>query len=70
MATYTTLRQFADSWGLLLIFLVFCGVVAWVFRPGARKSQHDAAMQIFRNEDAPRDTPHAGAPGKEKGNGQ
>ncbi len=53
-AGYTALRHFADSWGLLLMVLVFCGVVAWVFRPGARKAQNEAARQIFRNEDAPR----------------
>jgi cytochrome c oxidase cbb3-type subunit 4 len=53
-AGYTALRHFADSWGLLLMFLVFCAVVAWVFRPGARKTHDEAATQIFRNEDAPR----------------
>jgi cytochrome c oxidase cbb3-type subunit 4 len=34
--------------------LAFCGVVVWVFRPGAKKVQDEAADQIFRNEDAPR----------------
>ena len=53
-AHYDMLRHFADSWGLLLMVLVFGGVVVWVFRPGARKAQNDAANQIFRNEDAPR----------------
>jgi len=53
-AGYTALRHFADSWGLLSMFLVFCGVVAWVYRPGARAEQDEAASQIFRNEDAPR----------------
>jgi cytochrome c oxidase cbb3-type subunit 4 len=53
-AVYTALRHFADSWGLLLMLLGFCGVVVWVFRPGARKTQDEAAQQIFRNEDAPR----------------
>jgi cytochrome c oxidase cbb3-type subunit 4 len=53
-AGYTALRHFADSWGLLLMFLVFCGVVVWAFRPGARKVHDEAANQIFRNEDAPR----------------
>jgi cytochrome c oxidase cbb3-type subunit 4 len=51
---YTALRHFADSWGLLLMLLAFCGVVVWVFRPGAKKVQDEAADQIFRNEDAPR----------------
>jgi len=53
--TYTTLRGFADSWGLLVLFLVFIGAVAWVFRPGSRRNQADAARMIFRNEDKPRD---------------
>jgi cytochrome c oxidase cbb3-type subunit 4 len=53
--TYGILRYLADSWGLLLMVLVFAGIVAWVFRPGARKSQDDAARQIFRNEDKPKD---------------
>jgi cbb3-type cytochrome oxidase subunit 3 len=35
-------------------------VVAWVFRPGARKSQDDAAKMIFRNEDKPKDDSNGG----------
>ena len=27
---YQTMRTFADSWGLLYMFLVFVGVVLWV----------------------------------------
>ena len=53
-ARYTALRHFADSWGLLLMLVAFCAAVAWVFRPGAKDVQSDAANQIFRNEDAPR----------------
>ena len=55
METYATLRGFADSWGLLVLFLFFVGVVAWVFRPGSRRRQDDAARMIFRNEDKPGD---------------
>ena len=51
---YTALRHFADSWGLVLMALVFLAVVVWAFRPGSRKVQDEAANQIFRNEDAPR----------------
>ena len=54
METYTLLRQFADSWGLLGIVLFFAAVLVWIYRPGARKAQDEAARQIFRNEDAPR----------------
>ena len=53
MATYDALRSFAGIWGLLLGVVVFGGMILWVFRPGARKSQDNAARQIFRNEDAP-----------------
>jgi cytochrome c oxidase cbb3-type subunit 4 len=54
METYGALRGFADSWGLLLLVIAFVAVLAWVFRPGGRKAQDEAARQIFRNEDAPK----------------
>lgn len=40
---YETMRQFADSWGLLALFLFFVGVVIFTFRPGSRKSADEAA---------------------------
>lgn len=55
METYTLLRHLADSWGLLTMVLLFTGIAIWVFRPGAARVQHDAAMQIFRNEDRPKE---------------
>jgi cytochrome c oxidase cbb3-type subunit IV len=55
METYGILRHLADSWGLLVMVLAFVAIVAWVFRPGARKSQDDAARMIFRNEKRPKD---------------
>jgi cytochrome c oxidase cbb3-type subunit 4 len=55
METYSTLRTFADSWALVLIFLFFVAIVVWVFRPGARKTYEDTANMIFRNEDKPWD---------------
>ncbi len=59
METYSFLRQFADSWALLTLFVVFVGIAFWVWRPGSRRSQDEAATSIFRNEDhpAPDDTP-------------
>jgi cytochrome c oxidase cbb3-type subunit IV len=54
METYQALRTFADSWGLLVLFLFFIGMVIWLFRPGARRLHDDASRQIFRNEDRPR----------------
>jgi cytochrome c oxidase cbb3-type subunit 4 len=53
--SYSALRGFADSWGLVVLFLFFVGVVVWVFRPGARRKHDDAASMIFRNEDKPKD---------------
>lgn len=53
MDTYSFLREFADSWMLLLLTSIFLGVVVWAFRPGSRKPQEEAATSIFRNEDRP-----------------
>jgi cytochrome c oxidase cbb3-type subunit IV len=43
METYTAMRHFADSWALLAMTLFFLAVVAFVFRPGARKAAERAA---------------------------
>ncbi|MAY60825.1 MAG: CcoQ/FixQ family Cbb3-type cytochrome c oxidase assembly chaperone [Rhizobiales bacterium] len=51
METYTAMRQFADSWGLVLMVLFFVAAILFVFRPGARKSADDAAKIPFREED-------------------
>ena len=53
MDTYSLLRTFADSWALLLLFAIFVFVVIWVWRPGSRRAQKDAATSIFRNETKP-----------------
>lgn len=50
METYTAMRHFADSWGLVFMFAIFIGVVLFVFRPGAKKAAKDAA-QIPLKED-------------------
>ena len=54
---YSILRIFADSWGLLFLFLLFVGAIIWVFRPGARKAHDDSASIPFRNEDRPAPLP-------------
>ena len=51
METYTAMRQFADSWGLVLMVLFFVGAILFVFRPGNRKNAQDAASIPFREED-------------------
>ncbi len=53
MEIYSLLRALADSWVLLALVLVFLGVIAFVYRPGARRQQRDAAESIFRNETKP-----------------
>lgn len=51
MSDYEVLRHFADSWGLLFMTLLFVGLAAWTFRPGARRLHRDAAHMIFRADD-------------------
>lgn len=53
METYSLLREFADSWMLLALFVFFVGVVFWVFRPGGTKSYENPANIPFRHEDKP-----------------
>jgi len=52
METYTVMRHFADSWGLLAMTLFFIGSVLFAFRPGSRRSA-DQASQIPLNDDKP-----------------
>jgi cytochrome c oxidase cbb3-type subunit IV len=49
-STYDLLRHLADSWGLVAMLVVFLVLVAWPFRPGAKRSSEDAANMIFRDE--------------------
>ncbi len=53
METYSLLREFADSWMLLLLFTFFVGIFVWVVRPGSRKVHRDTANIPFRHEDKP-----------------
>lgn len=52
MDTYSLMREFADSWGLLSMVLFFIVAVAFLFRPGARKLHDDASQIPFRNDTA------------------
>jgi len=49
-STYEFLRHLADSWGLVAMFIVFAVLVAWPFRPGARKRNEEAANVIFKDD--------------------
>ncbi|EAU45737.1 MULTISPECIES: CcoQ/FixQ family Cbb3-type cytochrome c oxidase assembly chaperone [Salipiger] len=61
---YNTLRHFADSWGLLAMFVFFLGVIVWALRPGSRKTHEDVANIPFRNEDKPI-APHKADPAQD-----
>ena len=53
MDTYSILREFADSWMLLTLFLFFLAVLVWAFRPGSRQTHQEAATAIFRHDTQP-----------------
>jgi cytochrome c oxidase cbb3-type subunit IV len=53
MHTYSIMREFADSWALLSLTLVFLAIIAWAWRPGSRKVHDDVAKVPFRHEDKP-----------------
>ncbi|MBN9507467.1 MAG: cbb3-type cytochrome c oxidase subunit 3 [Altererythrobacter sp.] len=50
-STYDMLRHLADSWGLLVMLIVFAAFVAWPFRPGAKDNNRKAAEAIFEEDD-------------------
>ncbi|MCV2867651.1 cbb3-type cytochrome c oxidase subunit 3 [Defluviimonas sp. WL0002] len=64
MDVYSLFREFADSWALLALVLVFVGVVIWAFRPGSRKIHDDVANIPFRHEDRPAPSGSTGARGQ------
>ncbi len=50
METYTAMRHFADSWGLLVMTLFFAGTIIFTLRPGSKKSADDAAGIPLRED--------------------
>lgn len=50
-STYETLRQLADSWGLLAMVVFFAAFALWPFRPGAKDRNQAAANMIFEEDD-------------------
>ncbi|MCP4183858.1 MAG: cbb3-type cytochrome c oxidase subunit 3 [Hyphomicrobiales bacterium] len=48
---YNGLRNFADSWGLVYLFLIFVGVILFTFRPGSRKQADENANIPLREDD-------------------
>ncbi|OSP56742.1 cbb3-type cytochrome c oxidase subunit 3 [Pseudoruegeria sp. SK021] len=55
MDTYSLLRQFADSWMLLFMTVIFVGILIWVLT-GRKQSYRDTANIIFRHDDGPAET--------------
>ncbi len=55
MDLYSLLREIADSWGLLALTLIFLGVVAWAYRPGAKALHDDISRIPLRNDELPGD---------------
>ena len=53
MDTYSLLREIADSWVLLALFVFFVGACLWAFRPGSKRVHRDTASIPFRNDDRP-----------------
>ena len=53
MDTYSTLREFADSWVLLALTCFFLGTIVWAFRPGSRAVHKETSSIPFRNDDYP-----------------
>ena len=53
METYSFLRELADSWVLLFLFVFFTAVIVWVFRPGSTKVYENPANIPFRHDDKP-----------------
>ena len=47
---YQMMRTFADSWGLLYMFVIFMVAVFWTFRPGTKNLSDDAANIPFKED--------------------
>ncbi len=48
---YNFLREVADSWGLLYLFILFVAVVAFTFRPGSKRVADDVAQIPFKEDE-------------------
>jgi len=48
--TYETMRQFADTWGLVALVVMFVAILVWVFRPGSKQA-YDEISKIPLKDD-------------------
>ncbi|MCC5961714.1 MAG: cbb3-type cytochrome c oxidase subunit 3 [Rhodobacteraceae bacterium] len=62
METYDTLRYVISIVSLVAMFVLFIGVVLFIFRPGSKKVQDETSNAIFRNDDKPKQTTRDGEP--------
>jgi len=51
MSVYETLRHFADSYGLIMIFGLYLLLCAWHFLPRSREGVKEAKHSIFKEDD-------------------
>ncbi|MDR6847095.1 MAG: CcoQ/FixQ family Cbb3-type cytochrome c oxidase assembly chaperone [Sphingomonas sp.] len=51
MTTYDLLREFADSWGLILMGVAFLTFTGWTFLRSVAAEHERAANSIFEQED-------------------
>ncbi len=47
---YGIFREFADSWGLVYMFVIWLGVLIMLFLPGSKSKAIDAAGIPLRDE--------------------
>lgn len=47
---YSLFRQFADSWGLLYLFLMFVAALIFTFRPGSKKVAEEVSRIPFKED--------------------
>ncbi len=49
--SYDELRHLADSYGLIMMGVLFVLFIGWTFRPGAGRAHAHASNMIFEEED-------------------
>lgn len=49
---YDALRHFADSWGLVMMLVLFATFIGWTFLPRASAAHRRAATMILEDEEA------------------
>jgi cytochrome c oxidase cbb3-type subunit IV len=48
---YETLRHFADSYGLAMVFALYLVLCLWHFMPSAKSHVEAAKLSIFKEDD-------------------